>query len=278
MKNIDWEDAINKRRSTRSYDIRPVEQSKIDLLESSINDMRMPFEHNVKIRLFRASPDKKLYTVFQSPPDGAAFVSDTDVRSISKAGFLGETFVLYATSLGLATCWYGHYSLAELKRIMPHLGANTGLTKPKYGYGKGVVEGERAICITPLGYWRKEGVRLVDRMQTSFFSHKRKDVGAFLEDGINQDALPPELLYAFDLARKAPSAANSQFWRFKVSPDFKSVSIAMPVGYKHFKWEHPDVDIGICSCHFWLGLMMKGIDCKVSLNEEQGRAVWHFEI
>jgi hypothetical protein len=88
--------------------------------------------------------------------------------------------------------------------------------------------------------------------------------------------LPPELLNAFDLARRAPSAANSQFWRFRVSPDYKTVSIAKPVDYKHFKWEHPDVDIGICACHFWLGLMTQDIDCRVSLDEERGRALWHF--
>lgn len=107
---------------------------------------------------------------------------------------------------------------------------------------------------------------------------KRKDVGTLLEDSINENELPPKLNIAFHLARKAPSAANSRFWRFKVSPDFKTVSIAKPVGYKHFKWEHPDVDIGICACHFWLGLMVQGIDCKVSLNEDQGRALWRFEI
>jgi len=52
----------------------------------------------------------------------------------------------------------------------------------------------------------------------------------------------------------------------------------MPIGYKHIKWEHPDVDLGICACHFWRGLVMKNIDCKVPLSEEQGHAVWKFEI
>ncbi|RJX28867.1 MAG: hypothetical protein C4554_01990 [Dethiobacter sp.] len=27
---------------------------------------------------------------------------------------MGEMLILYATSLGLATCWFGHYTLAEL--------------------------------------------------------------------------------------------------------------------------------------------------------------------
>lgn len=56
------------------------------------------------------------------------------------------------------------------------------------------------------------------------------------------------------------------------------IAIAMPVGYKHIKWEHPDVDIGICASHFWLGLTMKNVSSRVSLNQEQGRAVWRFLI
>jgi nitroreductase len=278
LKSVDWETAINMRRSIRSYVMSPIEKDKMELLKAFTDDMLMPFGHNVGIEMFKAGPDKKLYTVFQAPPDGAAFVTGTDVCSISKAGFVGETFVLYATSLGLATCWYGHYLLAELERIMPHLETCPGMPKAKYGYGKGTVPGQRAICITPLGYWRKKGVRLVDRVQTSFFSHKRKPVGAFLENGISEKGLTPELLYAFDLARKAPSAANSQFWRFEVSPDFRTISISRPVGYSHFKWEHPDVDVGICACHFWLGLIINNIDCKVSLIDDDGRALWRFEV
>lgn len=276
--NIDWENAINIRRSTRSFEMTPVEDSKMELIKSFADNFQVPFEHSVKIRMFKANPDKKLYTVFSSPPDGAAFITNTDALSVSASGFIGELFILYATSLGLTTCWYGHYLLSELERIMPHLGEHGASSTARWGYGKGIVEGERAICITPVGYWQKEGMRLFDRMQTSFISYKRKPVNAFLEDGVSEENLPTDLLYAFDLARKAPSAANSQHWRFKVSPDYKTITIAMPVGYKHIKWEHPDVDIGICACHFWIGLAIKNMDCKVSLTEDQGRAVWHFEI
>jgi nitroreductase len=213
-----------------------------------------------------------------APPDNAAFIARTDPAALSAAGFAGELLILYATGLGLATCWYGHYSLAELERALPDLRTETHAPKPKWGYGKGVLQGERAICVTPLGYWQKEGVRLMDRVTESWFSYKRKPVGAFLEGGVSEAELPPELLFAFNLARKAPSAANSQHWRFTVAPGFQTVAIAMPAGYQHLKWEHPDVDIGICASHFWLGLALQKVDCQISLREEQGRAVWRFEL
>ena len=275
-KSIDWEAAINTRRSIRSYEMRAVEEREMALMQNFISDLHTPFDHKVKIRLFKANPDKKLYTIFAAPPDGAAFLAGTDVCSVSAAGFVGEMLVLYATSLGLSTCWYGHYTLAELERIMPHLGEYAVLPQPKWGYGKGEVPGERAICVTPLGYWQKRGLRLVDRAQEMFISFKRKPVGTFVEAGQNAEKLPPDILYALDLARKAPSGANSQHWRFRIDPDLKKISLAMPVGYKHIKWEHPDADIGICACHLWLGLAMKNVACKISLNEEQGRAAWEF--
>jgi nitroreductase len=278
IRGLDWEGAINIRRSARSFEMSPVEESKMSMMQSFIENMQLPFEHNVKIRMFKANPDKKLYTVFNAPPDGMAFLSNTDICSVSAVGFVGEMLVLYATSLELATCWYGHYTLTELERIMPHLGAYAELANPKWGYGIGEVTGERAVCITPLGYWKKDGIRLFDRAQQSLISYKRKPISALLMGDIKEEQLTPEILYAIDLARKAPSAANSQHWRFNVSSDLKTITISMPIGYKHIKWEHPDVDLGICACHFWLGLVMKNIDCKVSLSEEHGHAVWRFEI
>lgn len=278
MKCINWEKAINSRRSIRSFQMSPIEEDELKLLQNFIYNMKVPFEHNVTIRMFKANCDKKLYTVFSSPPNNMAFISNTDNCSLSAAGFVGEIAILYATSLGLATCWYGHYTIDELERCMPHLGEYANLQNPKWGYGKDEVEGERAICITPIGYWKEKGVRFFDRMQESLISYKRKPLNTFLNEDLKEEELSPEILYALDLAHKAPSAANSQHWRFEVAPDQKTISITMPVGYKHLKWEHPNVDIGICASHFWLGLIMKNIECKVSLTEEEGRAVWRFQI
>lgn len=279
MNGIDWETAINTRRSTRSFEMRPVEDNTMTLLKNFAQEMKVPFQHDVKIRFFKADSSRILYNSRRAPPpDHVAFMASTDLLSTSTAGFIGEMLILYAQSLGLATCWYGHYSLVELERVMQHLGTYAELPIPRWGYGKGVVSGERAICISPVGYWRKEGLRLYDRMTGTLMSYKRKPVGALLEGGIREENLPPEILYALDLARKAPSAANSQFWRFTISPDFKTVSIAMPVGYQHFKWEHPNVDIGICACHFWLGLGLKNAGCNVILTEEEARAVWRFTL
>jgi len=67
-------------------------------------------------------------------------------------------------------------------------------------------------------------------------------------------------------------------WRFAFEGSYKSIIVAMPEGYRHFKWEHPNVDIGICACHVWLGLIDKGYNPKIAVHEEDGRAIWKISI
>jgi nitroreductase len=279
VQDVDWETAINSRRSARSFESRAVDEDSMSLLKRFAAGPHAPIDSAFNVRFFTSRPDSNLYNNrSMRSVDHAAFMSPTDVLSVSKAGFRGEIFVLYATSLGLATCWYGHYSLPELERLMPHLGEDKGELRSKWGYGKGEPPGERAICITPLGYWQQEGLRLLDRMTQTFVSHRRKPISELLTGGVSAERLPPEIMYALDLARKAPSAANSQFWRFTVSPNFQTISVSMPIGYRHFKWQHPNVDIGICASHIWLGLRLKSVETRVQVSNDGGRAVWRFSL
>lgn len=271
---------IDSRRSSRSYKMIDVEDNVMKSIKDFAKSMEVPFEHDVEIRFFKADPTKTLYTVMKSPPDNAAFIAETDIVSISKVGFIGELLILFAQSKGLATCWYGHYKLVELERLMPHLQSPEQLKESNmgYGYSKGVTTGRRAICITPLGYYEEGGLRLMDRFTKKTSSFRRKEIKELLENPDEYEKLSEDVLYALDLGRKAPSAANSQMWRFGFEDDFRTITVAMPVGYKHFKWEHPNVDIGICASHIWLGLIDRGYNPSVTVNEESGRAVWRFSV
>lgn len=271
---------IDSRRSARSYKMIPIEEDAMQALKDFAKSIPVPFEHDVEIKFFNAEPNKTLYTVMKSPPNNAAIMAETDIVSISKAGFVGEIFILFAQSKDLSTCWYGHYKLSELERLMPHLQSPEQLNESNmgYGYSKGVTTGRRVICITPLGYYEDGGLRLMDRITKQTISFKRKEIKELLENPNDYDKLSSDILYALDLGRKAPSAANSQMWRFGFEDDFKAIRVAMPVGYKHIKWEHPDVDIGICASHIWLGLIDKGYKPQVTVNEESGRAVWRLSI
>lgn len=239
--------------------------------------MTLPFDHSVEIRFFKAEGNRILYPLMNAPQDNVAFLSETDLVSISKAGFVGEMLILLAQSKGLQTCWYGHYKLKELERLMSHLQSIQQLEEANMGdgYPKGVTVGRRAICISPLGYSEESGLRLIDRITAKTISYKRKSIIELLEPGEDFSQLNEDLLFALDLARKAPSAANAQMWRFGFDENFNRVGVAMPPGYRHFKWEHPNVDVGICACHLWLGLLDQGYCPHVTIEEEGDRVIWH---
>lgn len=278
---IPWENAIRTRRSVRHYHLNPLSDPDRESIQAFIDNLKVPFEHQIQCRLFKAEPTKKLYFSMNAPPDNLALIAPTDVLSISKVGFLGELIILFATTLGISTCWYGHYHLETLEHFMPHLPDKECLKTSNrgFGYSRGEeVPGVRAICVTPLGYHDTSGLRLVDRITENFISYKRKPLAELLEAPVPPDALSETLSFALDLARLAPSAANSQHWRFHISEDQSSVTVAMPPGYKHLKWEHPNVDIGICAAHLWIGLLLSGHTPKVQLYLEEGRAHWRFDL
>lgn len=274
--SINLKDVIDSRRSCRSFQVEPIEDDKIEKLKSFIEKLAVPFDHQVQVDLFQAQPTKKLYTIFNAPKINLAISSLTDYVSISKAGFVGQMVILYATSLGISTCWYGHYHLNTMEDLMPHLGNHKNDKNPRWSYGKEPVEGRRVICISPLAYWKNTGLRLVDRLQEKTISFKRKPIKDLLVDTDILD-LNADILYALDYARKAPSAGNGQFWRFKVQSN-TNIQVAMPIGYKHLKWEHPNVDIGITVCHLYLGLVEKGYKVDIHVYEDQGRGVWSLEL
>ena len=271
-----WENSINTRRSVRSFERRAVEPAVLDAMKSFTASSNVPFDHDVEVRYFKSQEAYPLANnLRRAPEDALAFIAPSDLLSIAKTGFVGELALLYANGLGLSTCWFGHYILDEVEFQLPDI-SRVQAPRPKYGFGKEQAEGRYAIAISPLGYFKSDGLRPIDRLTASLMSFKRKPINERLMGGVTEEMLPEELRFAFDMARKAPSAANTQHWEFSVSDNRKEISIAKPKGYRHIKWEHPDVCVGCCAAHFFLGLAMQGIDCSVTPALDDDRVVWSF--
>lgn len=271
--------AIPVRKSVRAFSSEPLPEMTLDALRQFIQELEAPFEHATRFELFRAEPGKRLYNNGVNPVNNLAVMAQTDLVSISKAGFVGELVMLYTVSLALHTCWFGHYKLSELGRYIPDIASPEQIKASTmgYGYGRNVDVGERAICCMPFGRRNEQTRRLVD-IVAGKNGAKRKPLEQLMERPEQAAGLPESIRTALDLARLAPSAANSQFWRFGASADGKTVTVAKPVGYKHFKWEHPDVDIGMCAAHLWIGLLDQGLAPRVDVRPDQDRALWTFAL
>ena len=118
----------------------------------------------------------------------------------------------------------------------------------------------------------------MDRITKTVFSYNRKQIKDLLQTLKILSIFQKTFFYSLNLARKAPSAANSQMWRFSFDNDFKILKVTMPEGYKHFKWEHPNVDIGICASHIWLALKDRGFAPSVKVYEDNNRAVFSISV
>ena len=110
-------ETVNSRRSARSYKLIPLKPETLATLSEYAKTVTPPFDCTTEIRFFKADPTKELYTMMKSPPDNVAFLSETDVVSIAKTGFMGELLILMAQSLGVSTCWYGHYKLVGTGKV-----------------------------------------------------------------------------------------------------------------------------------------------------------------
>lgn len=270
--------SIPLRHSVRTFMPEAIPEEIPEQIRLFFSELEVPFEHNVRLEIFKAEPGKKLYNNGVNPIDNIAILAETDLLSISKAGFVGELVMLYAVSLGLSTCWFGHYKLAEVGKYIPFIASADRIKESTlgYGYGRHVDVGERIICCMPFGYKNETSKRLVDFVSEKALS-KRKPVSELMDCPDTLTGCPEDIKGVLELARLAPSAANSQMWRFGVGNGFRTITVAKPVGYKHFKWEHPDVDIGMCAAHIWLGLLKNGYEPKVDVKIDVDRAFWTFE-
>lgn len=271
--------AIALRHSVRTFAPTSAEDALLEKVMKFIDALSLPFDSNVRIHKFTAVPGKGLYNNGVNPPDNLAVFSQTDLVSVSKAGFAGELVMLYMVSLGLSTCWFGHYKLSELGKYVPGISTPERIRESNmgYGYGKHVDVGERVICCVPFGHKDEKARRMMDFL-AGRVGKNRKPVETLLEEPNQAKNIPEEIRQVLEAARLAPSAGNSQMWRFGFEDDFKTITVAKPIEYKHFKWEHSDVDIGICAAHIWLELLQKGYEPSVSVQIDADRALWRFHV
>lgn len=275
-------EAAHHRHSVRNFLPDSLSKEVLEEVDAFIENLQVPFSHDTKMIRFCALPGKKLYNNGINAPDNIAILAKTDLVSISKAGFCGQLVMLKLTSLGISTCWFGHYKLSELAKYIDKSLATPERIKETtfgmgYGYGKVVDGSERAICCIACGNANPNAKRLVDKV-ASRNGIGRKPLTALLEPEVDVNALPEAVIRALEEAKLAPSAANSQMWRFGIRDNGKTITVAKPIGYKHFKWEHPDTDIGICAAHLWLGLLKEGYKPQVEVKQDADRAMWLFHI
>ena len=207
-----WYRTIEKRRSRRRFELKPLEEEVLSQIASVCADFR-PFS-NARSVVVAESPDKVFkgaigtYGKIKGAPAFIAFIGNMESLNVwEQVGYIGEGIILEAEALNLATCWVAGFFRPKVVASLTEIG-----------------EGERVLAVTPIGYAAKRH-SLEESVMTGFgLTHRRRPLLG-LVSGLRESEWPQWVKLALEAARLAPSAVNRQPWRFKVEPDSITVSI-----------------------------------------------------
>ncbi|NIT35860.1 MAG: nitroreductase [candidate division Zixibacteria bacterium] len=257
-------DVIRVRSSWRSYDGRPLEPGDRARLEDFIAALEPgPFGGRVRLELVEASPGDRAelralgtYGAVKRARTFLAGAIKQRPMDMEDYGYVFERAVLFATALGLGTCWLG-----------------ASFNRSGFASKINLARGEILPAVSPVGYVasRRTAVDAVTR----FFARakRRKPWEKLFFDGafgrpLSREAAGP---YAEVLAmvRLAPSASNRQPWRIvkEAGRDVFHLFISRSAVYSGVATsvaggDLQRLDMGIACCHFGLTARELGLPGK----------------
>jgi len=233
----EWE-AIKKRISCRSYDDRMIDDEVLENLGRYIEELNKSSGLHFQLLCSKepGTPSVKVAkTMFSGPIYAcAALVGGDDKLSAEKVGLFGESLVLYATKLGLGTCWVaGTYDANSIS--------------PK------VEEGEKVWSVITLGY-ATEKTPLRQKMIRAGIRKSDRDVKQFLESEIAYKDLPSWVQRGVEAILLGPSAVNGQ----PVNIVYSEGNVSAKLRKSNHGLEY--VDLGIAKKQFMAAACDQGVD------------------
>jgi hypothetical protein len=232
-----WYDAVAIRTSRRRYTGDPVPADAMARLATFRDhfcvrpEVRIAIVPNAPGNIFMGILGR--YGRIDDAPTAALFIGPKG--SGVSVGYVGEAFVLEATTLGVGTCWVaGTFDRLAARRIVD------------------LAKGEVVICTTPLGTATARPVGDESAMRTIIRASRRRPLSE-IAPGAESGDWPAWAVTAVEAARSGPSGSNRQPWRFRFE-DGALVLSCPPTAYFT-----ADVDRGIAMLHVELGAAHEGV-------------------
>jgi nitroreductase len=250
-------DTIKKRCSVRTYDSKPIESEKLEILNEFLaSNTKAPFESKVRYKLVELSEatvnELKKLVSYGNVKGARMFIAGSVAKgeyAMEDFGYCMEKNIIMATSLGLGTVWLGGT-----------------LNRSTFASILGTTEEEVIPCVTPLGYPADKRSVVDILLRTLSGSKNRKAFGELFYDGNLSAPLDKAACGKYsdvlEAVRLAPSASNKQPWRIikeKNKNNFHFYLNEDP-GYnirKDIKLQNNDM--GIAMCHFELTAQELGL-------------------
>jgi nitroreductase len=243
---------IGERYANRTYQKKPITGDHRDMLdEYCAAPVAGPFGGTARFQLIAATEedatslrDLGTYGVIKNAAGFITGATSTSDHYLEDYGYLLERIVLYATGIGLGTCWLGG-------------------TFRKSGFAQSISleDGEAVPAVIATGYSADRPGLLDSIMRFSAGSKHRKSCEELFFNGdfstvlTEEDAGPYRV--PIEMVRRAPSASNKQPWRVvreKGSNVFHFILSRTKGYYRNWKVigmeDLQRVDMGIAMCHF----------------------------
>lgn len=238
---------IKERKSVRTYSGEALPEEARTRLMDFADGLAGPFAKNVRfVMLDRSEKEpegEKLgtYGVIRGARNFIAAVTEKDDRlALAELGYRMEQLVLFATSLGLGTCWLGG-----------------SFYKSGFARAAAVAETESLPIVSPVGPAAAHKSLLDKFMRASSGGDNRRQwQGLFFENGFGTPLTKAKaggFAEALAMLRLAPSAMNAQPWRVVKTGGRFDFYVADAEQELHY------VDLGIAMSHFALTLSEEGV-------------------
>lgn len=245
-------ESIQKRYSCRAYKRQPIEDDTLQKLRDFIASLQpAPFGSKARFDLVAATADDQkalhglgTYGFIKNAPAYIIGAMVPSAHDLEDFGYLFERIILYATSLGLGTCWLGGT-----------------FTKSRFAEKIGLKENEQMPAVVAIGEIadpNRKRKGLVSQVATA---HKRLPWQELFHNyTMGVPLLPNEAgKYAvpLEMVRLSPSASNKQPWRIVSFNNAWRFYLQRTPGYRDDLIKRilqlcdlQRVDLGIAMCHF----------------------------
>ena len=252
-------ETIQKRHSVRTYDAKPLSEQDLEKLTAYAKMLQNPFGIPVKVQLLETgdASTKKLgtYGVIKGTKTFLGVTVPKGALSLEAVGYSFEQLILYATHLGIGTCWLA----ATFDRK-----AFTGAMN--------VGDDEWMPAISPIGYPSEKRAISESLMRSGMKSNQRKDWKELFFSGDFRTPLSRTEADAYaqplEMLRLAPSVTNAQPWR--VLRRDRAFHFYAKVAEGQGEVDPPiiqRVDVGICANHFCLAAQEQGLSGTLKATE-----------
>ena len=263
-------DIIRERHSCRTYSTRPVDKDLMDQLEQLLADSPAgPFGSHPRFELISATDqdrdalkDLGTYGLIKDPAGFILSAVKQSPRDLEDFGYAMERNILYATDLGLGTCWLGG-----------------SFTKSTFAEKISTDKDETMPAVAAIGHKAPKMSMVEKVMRWGAGAKNRKPwQDLFFKNGFNGSLSPEDTgkwAQPLEMVRIAPSASNRQPWRIVRESTTRRFHFyrRRSKGYQtrnKMLFGMADlqrVDMGIAMCHFEMTCNDLGLPGKWSFDE-----------